>query len=70
MTPYELRFNIFQEAEALADRQYQSEYAAVTMWNEKQCNSNKLKEFPTFPTFEYIKQLAENINNFVSSNSK
>jgi len=26
-----------------------------------------LKEFPTFPTFEYIKQLAENINNFVSS---
>jgi len=29
-----------------------------------------LKEFPTFPTFEYIKQLAENINNFVSSNSK
>jgi len=67
MTPYELRFNIFQEAEALADRQYQSEYAAVTMWNEKQINSNNLKEFPTFPTFEYIQQLAENINNFVSS---
>jgi len=67
VTPYELRFNIFQEAEALADRQYQSEYAAVTMWNEKQCNSNNWKEFPTFPTFEYIQQLAENINNFVSS---
>jgi len=36
------------------------------MWNEKQCNSNNLKEFPTFPTFEYIKQLAETINDFVS----
>ena len=67
MTPYELRFNIFQEAEALADRQYQSEYAAVTMWNE---NNSEKREYPTFPTFEYIQQLAENINNFVSSNSK
>ena len=64
MTPYELRFKIFQEAECLADRQYQSEYAAATMWNEN--NSVKM-DYPAFPTFEYIQQLANQINDFVSS---
>jgi hypothetical protein len=64
MTPYELRFNIFKEAECLADRQHQSEYAAVQMWNEI---SSEKKEYPKFPTFEYIQELANQINNFVSS---
>jgi hypothetical protein len=64
MTPYELRFNIFQEAECLADRQYQSEYAAVTMWNE---NNSEKKEYPEFPSYEEIEALADKINDFVSS---
>jgi hypothetical protein len=64
MTPYELRFNIFQEAEALAERHYQSEYSAVQMWNE---SSSEKREYPKFPTFEYIQELANQINDFVSS---
>jgi hypothetical protein len=64
MTPYELRFKIFQEAECLAERQYQSEYAAATMWNEQ--NSVKI-DYPTFPSYEDIEKLANRINDFVSS---
>lgn len=64
MTPYELRFEIIKEAIQLADRQYQSEYGAASMWNES--NSVKI-DYPTFPSFDDIQKLADKINNFVSS---
>ena len=64
MTPYELRFKIFCEAEILADRQYQSEYSAVCMWNE---NNTEKKEYPKYPSFDEIKKIAEKINDFISS---
>ena len=64
MTPYELRFQIFQQAVKLSDMEYQSEYAAASMWNEN--NSVKV-DYPTFPSYEYIEELASKINNFVSS---
>lgn len=64
MTPYELRFEIFKEAECLAERQYQSEYSAACMWNE----NNPIKvDYPTFPSYEDIEELANRINDFVSS---
>ena len=64
MTPYELRFQIFQQAVGLADMEYQSQYGAASMWNE----NNPVKvDYPTFPSYEYIEELANKINTFVSS---
>jgi hypothetical protein len=65
MTPYELRFQIFKHATNLAQDEYQSKYAMVTMWNDNPSNSVKM-EYPDFPTYEQIENLAHKINNFVS----
>ena len=64
MTPYELRFQIFKQAYAHANDEYQVKYCAISMWNE---NNSVKKNYPNFPSYEYIEQLAEKINNFVSS---
>lgn len=69
MTPYELRFEIFKEAECLAQNKYSAEFETAQRWNSNPNNKVKM-DYPEFPTFEDIKQLAENINNFVSSSSK
>ncbi len=66
MTPYELRFSIFKEAESLAQCKYSSEFEVVERWNSDPNNSVKM-EYPEFPTFESIQDLANKINSFVSS---
>lgn len=64
MTPYELRFQIFKQAVGLAQDEYHASYELVALHNE---NSSKKWDYPPFPSFEKIEQLAEKINNFVSS---
>jgi hypothetical protein len=64
MTPYELRFQIFQQAQGLAESEFQAAFETAERWNEK--NTVKM-DYPEYPTFERIKQLAENINSFISS---
>ena len=64
MSPFELRFVIFQQAYAYANDEYQAKYCAISMWNE---NNSVKTNYPNFPSYEYIEQLAEKINNFVSS---
>ena len=66
MTSYELRCEIFKQAVSLAEIEHQSKYAAVAMWNDNPKNS-VMKDYPEFPSYEYIEQLAEKINTFVSS---
>lgn len=64
MTPYELRFEIFKEAVKLSELEYQCKYNTAAMWNE--ANSVKM-EYPEFPSYGHIEELAHRINNFVSS---
>jgi hypothetical protein len=64
MTPYELRFEIFKQANNLAQDKYHAEFAVADQWNEH--NSVKM-DYPDFPSYEQIESLADKINAFVSS---
>jgi len=64
MTPYELRFEIFKQAYGQAQDEFQANYNLAEMWNDR--NDVKM-EYPDFPTYEQIEELANKINNFVSS---
>ena len=65
MTPYELRFEIFKQANGLAQDKYHAEFAIVDQWNTQ--NSIKT-DYPDFPSYEQIEALADKINAFVSKN--
>ena len=66
MNPYELRFEIFKQAQTLADQEYHTQYATIAMLNESPKNS-VMMDYPKYPSYEYIEKLAERINTFVSS---
>jgi hypothetical protein len=63
MTPYELRFEIFKQANGLAQDKYHSSFACAEMLSKDDPNV----KFPDFPTYEQIEKLANKINTFVSS---
>ena len=63
MNPYELRFEIFKQANGLAQDEYHASFAIADEWNKN--NSIKM-DYPTFPSYEQIEKLAERINSFVS----
>jgi hypothetical protein len=65
MTPYELRFKIFEQAQNLADQEYHTRFAYVDRKRELDPTYNQ--DYPQYPDYEYIENLAEKINNFVSS---
>jgi len=63
MTPYELRFQIFRQAIGLAE----SKHAASCKLVEQHNLSYENKwEYPPFPSYEKIEELATKINDFVS----
>ena len=64
MTPYELRFEIFKQANNLAQDKYHAEFSVAEQWNEH--HSIKM-DYPDFPSYEQIEALADKINAFVSS---
>lgn len=66
MTPYELRFEIFKQAQNLADSEYHTQWAHIDRQNER--DPNYPEDYPKYPSYEYIEKLAEKINVFVSSN--
>jgi len=66
MSHYELRFEIFKQANKLAQDQYNAEFAFAEMWNKDRSKTVKI-DFPNFPTYEYIEELATKINDFVDS---
>ena len=63
MNPYELRFEIFKQANNLVQDEYHAAFARAEMLSKDDPNV----EFPNFPTYEYIEELANKINTFVSS---
>jgi hypothetical protein len=65
MSPYELRFEIFKQANGLAQDEYHASFALADEWNKK--NSVKM-DYPTFPSYDEIENLAFKINEFVSKN--
>ena len=67
MTPYELRFEIFKQAYAHANDEYVAGYNIVDNHNHDQNTEIDKWNYPPFPSYEKIEELAEKINNFVSS---
>jgi len=68
MTPYELRFQIFQQAQGLAESQFQAEFEEAERWNQRVAEYGGVSaEYPKFPSFHKIETLADRINDFVSS---
>lgn len=65
MTPYELRFEIFRQAQTLADQEFLASFATVDRL--KDLNPDDTTKYPQYPSYEYIERLAERINSFVSS---
>ena len=65
MTPYELRFKIFEQAYAFANDKFNIEYDTARSWNENSTNTVK-RDYPNFPTYEEVEELATKINSFVS----
>ena len=63
MTPYELRFEIFKQAQNLADQEFHVTWQSTDRKREKDDSI----EYPTYPSYEQIEKLAEKINAFVSS---
>ena len=64
MTPYELRFEIFKQANGLAQDEYHAAFTVAEQWN--QLNSVKM-DYPVYPSYEQIESLADKINEFVSN---
>lgn len=66
MTPYELRFKIFEQAQHLADQEYHTRFAYVD--RKRELDPSYEQDYPQYPDYEYIENLAHKINNFVSYN--
>jgi hypothetical protein len=66
MTPYELRFKIFKQAQNLADSEYHTRWTHIDRQHEH--DPSYLEDYPKYPSYEYIEKLAEKINAFVSKN--
>lgn len=65
MTPYELRFQIFESAKEVADRTF---YTKIEEYERMKDYANlKPYDCPTYPSVEDIIELADKINEFVSS---
>jgi len=65
MTPYQLRFEIFQQAQNLADQEYHTRFAYVD--RKKDLDPTFDEDYPQYPTFEYIVSVANKLNTFVSN---
>ena len=63
MTPYELRFEIFKQAQTLADQEFHVAWQS----SDRKRETNNSIDYPVYPSYEQIEKLAEKINTFVSS---
>ena len=70
MTPYELRFEIFKQAYNFSLDKFSTEMDTARTWNEdarKTVMMDYPVDYPEFPTYQEVEELADKINNFVSS---
>ena len=67
MNPFELRFNIFNTAKDMLEKQYEANLAAWELLNKTSKEVTELA--PKFPTTEEIIDKAIEINTFISGNT-
>jgi len=68
MNPFELRFNIFNVAKEMLEKQYEANLAA---WQLLDKTSKEVSELaPQYPTLPEVVEKAIEINRFVSSNTE
>ena len=67
MSPYELRFEIFKEAHHLANQECEAK--RCYLHNKQEQGHSCSIDYPLYPSYEYIEDLAKRINNFVSKDS-
>ena len=68
-TPFELRFDIFNEAKSILGEQYYSEREDALSRHQIETDAGNKPEFPeppTYPSFSEIRDMAQRINKFVS----
>lgn len=68
-TPFELRFDIFNEAKGSLVEQYNSEREDALSRHQIETDAGNKPEFPelpSYPSFYAIRDMAARINNFVS----
>ena len=68
-TPFELRFDIFNEAKSVLCEQYYSEREDALSRHQIETDAGNKPEFPeppTYPSFSEIRDMAQRINKFVS----
>tara|TARA_B110000503_G_scaffold141499_1_gene235264 strand:+ start:323 stop:568 length:246 start_codon:yes stop_codon:yes gene_type:complete len=69
-TPFELRFEIFNQAKNMLSDKYYSEREDALSKYHSEVDSGKKPDFPempSYPTFDEVKDMAQLINTFVSS---
>ena len=69
MNPYELRFNIYQEARKVLENEYHYKHDLALTKINRLGSYDKIPEnyYPEYPSEERIEELAKKINNFVNS---
>jgi hypothetical protein len=68
-TPFELRFDIFNEAKSVLCEQYYSEREDILSRHQIETEAGskpELPELPSYPSFSEIRDMAQRINTFVS----
>jgi len=66
MTPYELRFEIFKQAYNFATDQFAAEMEQALKYNEDITDYHNKIDYPNYPSYREVEQIAERINTFIS----
>jgi len=72
-TPFELRFDIFNQAKDILTDQYHGERDDAISKYHSETDAGRNPDFPepiSYPTFSEIRDMAQNINMFVSDGKK
>lgn len=64
--PYELRFDMFQQAKEILVDEYHAKSAALMARYELVSGSEYPENLPEYPSFDAIVQMAKEINRYVS----
>ncbi len=66
MTPYELRFEIFKQAYNIVSDKFAAEMEQALKYNEDLSEVHQKIDYPNYPSYREVEQIAERINAFVS----
>ncbi len=66
MTPYELRFEIFKQAYNIVSDKFAAEMEQALRYNEDISEVHQKIDYPNYPSYREIVQIADRINTFVS----